>query len=105
MFLINFLERFMNKAELIEAIAKKADISKIKAGEAIDAFVDSVTAALKSGDTVTLVGFGSFSTAARAARVGRNPKTGKEIKIAATVTPKFKPGKSLKEAVASGKKK
>ena len=70
----------MNKAELIEAIATSADISKVKAGEAVDAFVTSVTAALKKGETVTLVGFGSFSTAERAARVGRNPKTGKEIK-------------------------
>jgi DNA-binding protein HU-beta len=98
--LIYLLELFMNKAELIEAIATSADISKVKAGEAVDAFVTSVTAALKKGETVTLVGFGSFSTAERAARVGRNPKTGKEIKISATVTPKFKPGKSLKEAVA-----
>ena len=93
----------MNKAELIEAIASSADISKVKAGEAVDAFVASVTAALKKGDTVTLVGFGSFATAHRAARVGRNPKTGKVIEISATVTPKFKPGKSLKEAVASKK--
>ena len=91
----------MNKAELIEAIATSAEISKVKAGEVVDAFVASVTAALKKGETVTLVGFGSFSTAERAARVGRNPKTGKEIKIAATVTPKFKPGKTLKEAVAN----
>ncbi len=95
-----FMEHIMNKAELIEAIASSADISKVKAGETIDAFVASVTSALKKGETVTLVGFGSFSTANRAARVGRNPKTGKEIKISATTTPKFKPGKSLKEAVA-----
>lgn len=90
----------MNKSQLIEAIAKKADVSKVKAGETVDAFINAVTSALKGGDTVTLIGFGSFSTAKRAARVGRNPKTGKEIKIAATTTPKFKAGKALKEAVA-----
>ena len=90
----------MNKSQLIEAIASGADISKAKAGEAIDAFIGAVTEALKSGDTVTLIGFGSFATASRAARVGRNPKTGKEIKIAATTTPKFKAGKALKDAVA-----
>ena len=91
----------MNKSQLIEAIASQADISKAKAGEAIDAFIGAVTAALKADDTVTLIGFGSFSTAKRAARVGRNPKTGKEIKISATTTPKFKAGKALKEAVAA----
>lgn len=95
----------MNKAELIEAIATSADISKVKAGETIDAFITSVTTALKKGNTVTLVGFGTFSVAKRAARKGRNPRTGAEIKIAATTTPKFKPGKSLKEAVANKKTK
>ncbi|HMT02098.1 MAG TPA: HU family DNA-binding protein [Burkholderiales bacterium] len=94
----------MNKSQLIEAIADKADISKVKAGDAIDAFIGAVTHALKGGDVVTLIGFGSFSTAKRAARVGRNPKTGKEIKIAATTTPKFKAGKALKEAVSKKKK-
>lgn len=93
----------MNKSELIEVIAKKAGLSKVKAGEAVDAFVGAVTSTLKGGDSVTLIGFGSFSTAKRAARVGRNPKTGKEIKIAATTTPKFKAGKALKEAVAKKK--
>ncbi len=93
----------MNKSQLIEAIASQADISKAKAGETIDAFIGAVTGALKKGDTVTLIGFGSFSTAKRAARVGRNPKTGKEIKISATTTPKFKAGKALKEAVAKKK--
>lgn len=90
----------MNKAELIDAIASGADISKVKAGEVIDAFVSTVTSALKSGDTVTLVGFGSFTTAERAARTGRNPATGEEIQIAASTSPKFKPGKQLKDAVA-----
>lgn len=94
----------MNKSQLIEAIASKADISKVKAGDAIDAFIAAVTHALKGGDVVTLIGFGSFSTAKRAARVGRNPKTGKEIKIAATTTPKFKAGKALKEAIGKKKK-
>ncbi len=94
----------MNKSQLIEAIASKADISKVKAGDAIDAFIGAVTHALKGGDVVTLIGFGSFSTAKRAARVGRNPKTGKEIKIAATTTPKFKAGKALKEAIGKKKK-
>lgn len=93
----------MNKSQLIEAIASKADISKAKAGEALEAFVGAVTTTLKKGDTVTLIGFGTFSTVKRAARVGRNPKTGKEIKIAATTTPKFKAGKGLKEAVSKKK--
>ena len=95
----------MNKSQLVEAVASKADISKVKAGAAVDAFIASVSKALSTGDTVTLIGFGTFSTAKRAARVGRNPKTGKEIKIAATTTPKFKAGKALKDSVASGKKK
>jgi DNA-binding protein HU-beta len=73
----------MNKAELIEAMAKSADCTKTQAGEALDAFTTSVTTALKKGDKVTLVGFGTFSVSKRAARIGRNPQTGKEIKIAA----------------------
>ena len=93
----------MNKSQLIEAIAKHADLSKAKAGESVDAFIKAVTQTLKAAGTVTLIGFGSFSTAKRAARVGRNPKTGKEIKIAATTTPKFKAGKALKDAVAKRK--
>ena len=93
----------MNKSQLIDAIASKADISKAKAGEAIDALVSAVTEALKSGDSVTLIGFGSFTTASRAERIGRNPKTGDEIKIEATTTPKFKAGKALKDAVSKKK--
>ena len=85
----------MNKAELIDAIASGADISKVKAGEVIDAFVSTVTSALKNGDTVTLVGFGSFSVSERAARTGRHPQTGKEIKIAAKKVVKFKAGSEL----------
>lgn len=95
----------MNKSQLIDAIAKHADLTKAKAGDAVDAFVNTVSSALAGGDTVTLIGFGSFTTAKRAARVGRNPKTGKEIKIAATTTPKFKAGKALKDAVSAPKKK
>ena len=95
----------MNKAQLVEEISKHAELTKVKAAAAVDAFIAAVTKALKSGDGVTLIGFGSFSTVARAARIGRNPKTGKEIKIAATTTPKFKAGKALKEAVAGKKKK
>lgn len=90
----------MNKAELVEIIANSADISKAKAGQAVDAFISAVTGALKKGDSVTLVGFGTFTTAERAERTGRNPATGQEIKIAASTTPKFKPGKQLKDAVA-----
>ncbi len=90
----------MNKAELIEAMGKKADISKAQAAEALDAFVDSVTSTLKKGDKVTLVGFGTFSISKRAARIGRNPQTGKEIKIAAKKVAKFKAGKELSTKVA-----
>ena len=89
----------MNKSELIEAIAESADISKAAAGRAIDAVVESVTNALKSGDQVTLMGFGTFSVKDRAARTGRNPQTGAEIQIAAAKIPSFKAGKGLKDAV------
>ena len=95
----------MNKSQLIDAIAHKSSLTKVQSGDAVNAFIDAVTAALRAEDTVTLIGFGSFSTAKRAARVGRNPKTGKVIKIAATTRPKFKAGKALKEAVASPLKK
>ncbi len=90
----------MNKAELIEAIAKAADITKTQAGEALDAFTDAVTGTLKKGNKVTLVGFGTFSVSKRAARIGRNPQTGKEIKIAAKKVAKFKAGKELSAKVA-----
>jgi DNA-binding protein HU-beta len=91
----------VNKSELIEAIAGSADISKAAAGRAIDAVVESVTNALKSGDQVTLIGFGTFSVKDRAARTGRNPQTGAEIQIAAAKIPSFKAGKGLKDAVNS----
>ena len=89
----------MNKTELIESMAAQAEISKAAAGAALDAAITTITKALKKGDTVTLVGFGSFSVGKRAARVGRNPKTGEEIKIKARKAPKFTPGKGLKDAV------
>ncbi|KZZ64314.1 DNA-binding protein HU [Oleiphilus sp. HI0130] len=83
----------------MDAIADSADISKAAAGRAVDAFVDSITGALKSGDQVTLIGFGTFSVKDRAARTGRNPQTGQEIQIAAAKIPSFKAGKGLKDAV------
>ena len=89
----------MNKSELIEAVAKSADLSKADAGRAVDAVIESVTKALKKKDTVSLVGFGTFSVRKRAARMGRNPKTGEAIKIKASKTPAFKAGKALKDAV------
>jgi len=89
----------VNKAELIDAIADSADLSKASASRALDAVIDSVTNALKSGDQVSLVGFGTFAVKERAARTGRNPKTGQPIEIAASKVPGFKAGKALKDAV------
>lgn len=89
----------MNKSQLIDAIAAGADLSKVKAAQVVDLFVDSVTEALKAGDQVTLVGFGTFLVRAREARTGRNPQTGAEITIAAAKVPAFKPGKALKDAL------
>ena len=89
----------MNKSELIDAIAASADIPKAAAGRALDAMVDSVTDALKKGDQVVLVGFGTFSVKDRAARTGRNPQTGQPIQIAAAKIPSFKAGKALKDAL------
>ena len=89
----------MTKAELIAGIAKETRISKASAEKAINAFTNSVTKALKKGDKLTLTGFGTFSLAKRRARKGRNPQTGKEIKIPANKVAKFKPGKMLKSAV------
>lgn len=88
----------MNKSELIDAIAASADISKAAAGRALDAFTGTVTDALKDGDQVVLVGFGTFSVRERAARSGRNPQTGDTIQIAAAKVPAFKAGKALKDA-------
>ena len=89
----------MNKAELIEAIADAADLTKADAGRALDGMVNAITEALKKGDTVSLVGFGSFLVKERAARQGRNPQTGNTITIAAAKIPSFKAGKALKDAV------
>ena len=89
----------MNKAELIDAVAVKADLSKAAAGRALDAALEAITKALKKKDTVTLVGFGTFSVRKRSARMGRNPKTGEEIKIRASKVPGFKAGKALKDAI------
>ena len=89
----------MNKSELIDIVAAKADISKSTAGDALDAILGGITGALKSGDSVTFVGFGTFSVSARAARDGRNPRTGETIKIKASNLAKFKAGKALKDAL------
>ena len=89
----------MNKTELIEAIAASADIPKTTANKALDAVIDSITKALKAGDSVVLVGFGTFAVKERAARTGRNPKTREEIAIPASKVPGFKAGKALKDAV------
>ena len=89
----------MNKSEMVDAIAASADISKAAAGRALDAVTGSITTALKNGDQVALVGFGTFLVKERAARTGRNPQTGQPIEIAAANIPTFKPGKALKDAV------
>ena len=89
----------MTKADLIENVAQKAQVSKADAGRMLTGLIDSITESLKKGDTVTLVGFGTFSVGGRAARMGRNPQTGAPISIPASKVPKFKAGKGLKEAV------
>lgn len=89
----------MNKQELISAVADSAGLSKTQAGSAVDALFEAVTSALKKGDEVRLVGFGTFCVAKRKASKGRNPRTGEEIKIKASKTPKFRAGKALKDAV------
>ena len=89
----------MNKTELIDALAKETGVSKKDTGALLDAFVKTVTEELAKKEKVQLVGFGTFETRERAARTGRNPQTGAELKIAATTAPAFKPGKALKDAV------
>ena len=89
----------MNKSELVAAMAAKAELSKKDSEKALKAFIDVVTEELKKGDKVQLVGFGTFEVAERAAREGRNPQTGKSMKIAASKAPKFKAGKALKDEV------
>lgn len=89
----------MNKSDLIDHIAKQADISKAAAGRALEALVGGVRASLKKGNSVTIVGFGTFSVSKRAARTGRNPRTKEPIRIKAAKVPKFRPGKALKDSV------
>lgn len=89
----------MNKTELIEALAARCDLSKAAASRAVDGLTEIISESLTNGDSVTLIGFGTFSVGERAARTGRNPKTGAELKIAASKTPKFSAGAKLKSAV------
>lgn len=89
----------MNKSELIESVASSADLSKAAAGKAVDATLSAITKALGEGEQVTLIGFGTFTVKERAARTGRDPRTGEPMDISASKTPTFKPGKSLKDAV------
>lgn len=89
----------MNKNELVAYVADSADLSKADAAKAVDSVIDGITDALKKGDEVRLVGFGTFAVAKRAASEGRNPRTGEKIQIAASKQPKFKVGKALKDAV------
>ncbi|MEW5770471.1 MAG: HU family DNA-binding protein [Pseudomonadota bacterium] len=98
----------MNKSEFIDAVAAKTDMSKAAAGRALEAVLDTITEAVAKGDSVSVIGFGTFEARKRAARTGKNPQTGAAIKIAATTVPAFKPGKAFKDAVAAkkaGKKK
>ena len=94
----------MNKAELVEAIAKDAKITKAQADAAVKAMTGAIEKELKKGEKVALIGFGTFEVSKRAARTGRNPQTGETIKIKAAKTPKFKAGKALKDAVNGVKK-
>jgi DNA-binding protein HU-beta len=89
----------MNKADLIDAVAQDTEMSKASATRAVDSVIDTITGSLKSGDQVTLVGFGTFMVRDRAARSGRNPQTGETIQIKASKAPAFKAGKALKDAV------
>ncbi|NOZ53712.1 MAG: HU family DNA-binding protein [Gammaproteobacteria bacterium] len=89
----------MNKQELVDAVAEGADISKAAAGRAVDTFISSISEALSNGEQVSLVGFGTFLVRERAARTGRNPRTGEPIEIKAAKNPSFKAGKALKDAV------
>jgi DNA-binding protein HU-beta len=89
----------MNKAELVDSVASAANLSKADAGRAVDAVLGSITSSLKNGQQVSIVGFGTFTVKHRAARAGRNPRTGETIQIAASNVPGFKAGKALKEAV------
>ena len=92
----------MTKQDFVDAVADRAGISKRDAADAVDAVLDTITDALKQGDAVTFTGFGKFSTSARAARMGVNPRTGERVQINATTVPKFSAGSALKSAVKSG---
>lgn len=89
----------MNKSDLVDAVAADAGLTKADAAKAVDALFDAITGALKAGDEVRLVGFGTFAVSERAARTGKNPRTGEAIQIAASKQPKFKAGKGLKDAL------
>ena len=91
--------KIMNKTELVAAIANDSGLTKVQAQKALDAAIDAISGAMASGDSVTLIGFGTFKVSERAERMGRNPQTGKEMKIAASKLPRFVPGKGLKDAV------
>ena len=95
----------MNKSEFIDAIAARTELSKVASGKALDAVIESIVEAVAKGDGVSLVGFGSFKAADRAAREGKNPKTGEKIKIAATTVPKFSAGATFKATVAAANTK
>lgn len=95
----------MNKSELIDAVAAKTEMSKAASGKAIDAVLDAIVDAVSKGDSVSVIGFGSFEARKRAARNGKNPATGAAIKIAATTVPAFRAGKAFKDKVSSGAKK
>ena len=95
----------MKKSELIDAIAARTELSKVASGKALDAVIETIVEAVAKGDGVSLVGFGSFKAAARAAREGKNPKTGEKIKIAATTVPKFSAGATFEASVATAKNK
>jgi DNA-binding protein HU-beta len=92
-------EQKLNKAELIEQVAASADLSKVVAAKAVDSVIDAISTSLKQGDSVTLVGFGTFVVAERAARKGRDPRSGETIDLKASRQAKFKPGKALKDAL------
>jgi DNA-binding protein HU-beta len=94
----------MNKGELIEALAAKSELSKAAAGRTLDALVEIITATVAKKEDVQLIGFGTFKAAKRAARTGKNPRTGETLKIAATTVPRFTPGAAFKTAVAKKKK-
>jgi DNA-binding protein HU-beta len=95
---------YMNKSELIEAVASKTEMTKVAAGRAVEVVLDTIAEAVAKGDSVSVIGFGTFESRKRAARSVKNPRTGEVLKIAATTVPAFKSGKAFKDRVAAGKK-